>query len=331
MSLRFALVVAGALAIGVGGAAALYETSNHGSGGGTASAVARHAPPPPAPPYGSGASPVRVHARFKHPPRGAELFDLRTGRVLWSRNPNRRQPMASLAKMMTAVVVDDRARDRERAFISARARAEPGSAVGLLPPGRRVPVRLLLYGLMLPSGNDAAVALAEHVAGSVPRFVAMMNREARHLGLRCTHFSSPDGYVDAGSRTCARDLAVLAREVLRRPRLAQIVRTRSISFPSLLPHTAKVRGKRKTVWKPGKLYLATHNPLLVDGYPGATGIKTGFTDGAGRCLVATARRGGLALGVVLLHSVAPGAQAERLLDLGFRAMRRAAARRPGAR
>jgi serine-type D-Ala-D-Ala carboxypeptidase (penicillin-binding protein 5/6) len=266
--------------------------------------------------------------RFKHAPRSGELFDLRTGRVLWSRRAHQRRPIASLAKMMTAIVVNDRARNRERVFISSRARAEPGSAVGLLPPHRHVPLRMLLYGLLLPSGNDAAVALAEHVAGSVPHFVRLMNAKARRLGLRCSHFSSPDGYEDRGNHSCARDLTVLAREVLRRPRLARVVRTGEISFPSLLPHTGKKRHSKKviTVWKPGRLYLATHNPLLVDGYPGATGIKTGYTDAAGRCLVATARRGRIALGVVLLGSPDPGGQAERLLNRGFRATRRHALR-----
>jgi serine-type D-Ala-D-Ala carboxypeptidase (penicillin-binding protein 5/6) len=316
------LIASGALIVHV------YDVSPGDRGAATRhSAVAK--PHRPAP-YGSAPAHVRVTMRFKHAPRDGALFDLRTGRVLWSRGLHRTRPIASLAKMMTAIVVNDRARDRERVFISARARQEPGSAVGLLPPHRRVRLRLLLYGLLLPSGNDAAVALAEHVAGSVSRFVRLMNAKARALGLRCSHFSSPDGYEDRGNRSCPRDLAVLAHEVLRRPRLARVVRTDYISFPSLLPHTAKVKrhGKRRkiTVWKPGRLYLATHNPLLVDGYPGVTGIKTGYTDAAGRCLVATARRRGVSLGVVLLHSPDPGGQAERLLTRGFHAVWRSQAR-----
>jgi D-alanyl-D-alanine carboxypeptidase len=116
---------------------------------------------------------------------------------------------------------------------------------------------------------------------------------------------------------------VLAREVLRRPRLARIVRTRYISFPSLVPHTDKVHGREVTVWKPGRLYLAGHNPLLRSGYPGTTGIKTGYTDAAGPCFVGTARRHGHHLGVVLLHSPDPGGQARRILDRGFLALARA--------
>ena len=326
MSLRVTLVVLAVLIVGGAVAVRLYEDRGGGGHGGPASAQAKPRRPPA---YGTGSAPVRVSMRFKHAPRAGELFDLRTGRVLWSRRAHQRRPMASLAKMMTAILVNDRARDRERVRVSARARAEPGSAIGLLPPHRRVGLRLLLYGLLLPSGNDAAVALAEHVGGSVPRFVGQMNARARRLGLRCSHFSSPDGYEDRGNVSCARDLAVLAREVLRRPRLARVVRTSEISFPSLLPHTAKKRHTHKviTVWKPGRLYLATHNPLLVHGYPGATGIKTGYTDAAGRCLVATARRGRTSLGVVLLGSPDPGGQAERLLTRGFRALRRSRPRR----
>jgi D-alanyl-D-alanine carboxypeptidase len=223
--------------------------------------------------------------------------------------------------MMTAIVVVDHARDRERVFITARARREPGSAVGLLPPHRHVRLRALLYGLLLPSGNDAAIALAQHVSGAIHRFVAKMNATARRMGLTCSHFSSPDGYQDRGNTSCARDLAVVAREVLRRRRLASIVRREHAVLPFIVPHTAKVHGHKKTVWKPGPLYLVNNNPLLLTGYPGTTGVKTGYTDAAGRCLVATVRRGRAALGVVLLHSPDPGYQAMRLFNRGFRALR----------
>lgn len=294
------------------------------------------APAPPAQatagapaPYASRPGPVRVTIRFKRPPRSGLLFDVRTGRVLWSRGAARRQPMASLAKMMTALVVVDRARTDERVLITRQAIAQDGSKVGLLPPGRRVRLETLLYGLLLPSGNDAAVALAQHVSGSVPRFVAEMNAQARRLGLTCSRFSSPSGLQDRGNHSCVRDLAVLAREVLARPRLARIVATTQVGLPALVPRRVK-RGKRKrTVWKPGRLWLSNHNPLLRAGYPGTTGVKTGYTDAAGRCMVATVRRGGRTLGVVLLHSPTPGYHAERLFNRGFAALRRAA--RPSAR
>jgi serine-type D-Ala-D-Ala carboxypeptidase (penicillin-binding protein 5/6) len=272
-------------------------------------------------PYGTALSPVRIAPQFKRAPRAGLLFNLRTGRVMWRRNPARRLPIASLAKVMTAILAVDRSTPGEHVLITPEARATDGSKVGLLPPGRRVRLELLLYGLMLPSGNDAAVALAQHVSGSVPRFVAEMNAEARRMGLTCTHFSSPDGLRDRGNTACARDLAVLAREVLARRRLARIVRTEQVALPSLLPHTIK-RGKRKlTVWRPGRLWLNSHNPLLRAGYRGTTGIKTGYTDPAGRCLVATVRRGQTTLGLVLLHSPDPGGQAMRIFNRAFRVIR----------
>ena len=169
----------------------------------------------------------------------------------------------------------------------------------------------MLHGLLLPSGNDAAIALAQRAAGgSVRRFVRLMNRRAEAMGLTCTHFSTPSGFRDAGNHSCAGDLAALARAVLRTPRLARIVRRRS----AVLPFPIKGR----------KLYLYSTNPLLRERYRGTTGVKTGYTVAAGRCLVATAQRGRTRLGVVLLRSRDPGRQARRLLDRGFRFARSAA-------
>jgi D-alanyl-D-alanine carboxypeptidase len=141
----------------------------------------------------------------------------------------------------------------------------------------------------------------------VALFVGLMNRRARRMGLRCTRFSRPDGYEDRRNHSCAADLAALARAVLRVPRLARIVRRRDAVLPF------PIAGRR--------LYLSNHNPLLRLRYPGTTGLKTGYTAAAGRCLVATAQRRGVRLGVVLLHSPDPGAQARRLLDRGWPANR----------
>ncbi|HEY8584650.1 MAG TPA: serine hydrolase [Capillimicrobium sp.] len=246
-----------------------------------------------------------VSPGLRRPPRSGLLFDLDTGEVLWRRAPERVLPIASLTKMMTALLVVERARPRERVLITRQALAYEGSGVGLLPKGKRVPLEALLHGLLLASGNDAATALAQHLGGGRVRpFVAEMNRRARQLGLGCTRFAGADGLRDRGNHSCAADLAALARAVLDEPRLARIVRRRYavLDFP--------IKG--------GKLYLATHNPLLLTGYRGATGIKTGYTERAGRCLVASATRRGRRLGVVLLHSPDPGKQAARLLDAGFR-------------
>jgi D-alanyl-D-alanine carboxypeptidase len=251
-----------------------------------------------------------VSITFKKPPKSALLFDLDTGRVLYRHNPTEVQPIASLTKMMTALVVVDRVPEGSKVLITKEAvhYEAGGSAIGLLPRGKWIGVNTMLYGLMLPSGNDAAIALAQRAAGgSVKRFVRYMNEKAEQMGLLCTRFSTPSGFADKDNHSCAADLAAIGRAVLREPRLARIVKRREAILPF------PIKGKR--------LYLYNHNPLLRQGYPGTTGIKTGYTDAAGQCLVATATRGPIKLGVVLLDSPNPGKQAMQLLDRGFKASR----------
>jgi D-alanyl-D-alanine carboxypeptidase len=244
---------------------------------------------------------VRPH--FQRPPRSGLLFDLNSGRVLWREKPIRTLPIASLTKMMTALLVVRSAPPSDRVRITRQALAYKGSAVGVLPRNKDVRLETLLNGLMLPSGNDAAIALAQHVGGTVSHFVTRMNSTAAGMGLRCTRFASPDGYNDAG-RSCAADLAVLARADLGEPRIARVVRRRLAVEP--LP----IKG--------GRVYLFNNNPLIRLGYPGIDGLKTGYTVAAGHCLVATARRHGVWLGAVLLNSPDTGRQARALLDEGFR-------------
>src|SRR3954452_7596769 len=179
----------------------------------------------PAPLAGGGTAPsplaVRLHdprdavaLRFRHAPRSGLLFDLDTGRVLWRHDPTRVLPIASLTKMMTALVVVDRVPEGAKVPITREALHYTGSGVGVLPRGKRIGVNTMLYGLLLPSGNDAAIALAQRASGTVPRFVAEMNARAKAMGLLCTRYSSPSGIVDRGSHSCAGDLAALARAVL---------------------------------------------------------------------------------------------------------------------
>jgi serine-type D-Ala-D-Ala carboxypeptidase (penicillin-binding protein 5/6) len=276
------------------------------------------APPASVPLAGGGTAPTalgvllndprdRVPLRFKTPPRAGLLFDLDTGRVLWRRQPTKTLPIASLTKMMTALVVVDRVPPGDRILVTKQALAYKGSAVGVLPLGKRIGVNTMLHGLLLPSGNDAAIALAQHAGGTVPGFVKLMNEKAQRLGLGCTRFSSPDGFRNRGNHSCAADLAAIGRAVLRQPRLARIVRRREAALPFPI--------------KGGRLFLYNNNPLLRQGYRGTTGLKTGYTDAAGRCLVATVKRGRIRLGVVLLHSPDPGKQAMQLLDRGFRVAR----------
>jgi serine-type D-Ala-D-Ala carboxypeptidase (penicillin-binding protein 5/6) len=252
----------------------------------------------------TGADLVRL--RFTHRPRAGLLFDVRTGRVLWRLDPTRRLPIASLTKMMTVLVVAERRGPHERVRITARARHTPGSAVGVLPKRKKVQLEALLNGLMLVSGNDAAVALAQHTGGDVGGFVRMMNERARQLGLSCTHYTSPHGLSDAGNRSCAADLATLARVDLHLRRIRRIVR--------------RSRAILKFPIKGGRLFLYNNNPLMRAGYPGVTGLKTGYTDAAGHSIVTTARRGKLELGVVLLNSYNTADQARKLLDRGFKAL-----------
>ena len=244
-----------------------------------------------------------IHVAFHEPPRAGLLFNLDTGQVLWARNPYTRLRIASLTKMMTALLVVKAASADAPVLITRQAVDTAGSKVGVLPLGRHVKLQSMLYGLLLPSGNDAAVALAQHVSGTVNHFVSHMNAEAAKLGMGCTRYSSPSGYYDQGNYSCAADLAILAHVDLAQPRIASVTRTYSAQLPFPI--------------KGGRLYLYNNNPLLIYHYPGTTGLKTGQTEAAGRCLVATAQRHGVRLGVVLLHSPAPGTQAAYLLNRAF--------------
>ena len=241
---------------------------------------------------------------LRKPPRAGLVFELGSGKVLWKLNPRRELPIASLTKIMTALVVVDRGRPTEPVRITQEALDYEGSAIGLLPKGKRVRLETLLNGLLIVSGNDAAIALAVHLAGNQPAFVRIMNRRARAWGLRCTSFATPDG-LSNGDRSCARDLVVLTRMAMRRPRISRIARREFAEF--------------RFPTKGGRLYLTGHNPLLRLNYRGAIGLKTGYTDEAGRCFVGVARRGGRTLGVVLLNSPDPSKQAPKLLDAGFAA------------
>jgi len=245
-----------------------------------------------------------VSMKFKQPPRAGLLFDIDSGQVLWRRNPRTPLPIASLTKMMTALVVNDRVAPGSKVRVTKQALAYQGSGVGMLPLGKWIGVNTMLYGLLLPSGNDAAIALAQRAAKTVPSFVKLMNAKAQAMGLDCTHYTTPSGFEDKGNHSCAADLAKEARAILAIPRLAKIVGTANANLPFPI--------------KGGHLWLHNNNPLLVQHYPGTTGMKTGFTDAAGLCLVGTATHGGVRLGVVLLHTPNWGTQSAQLLNAGFK-------------
>jgi D-alanyl-D-alanine carboxypeptidase len=299
------------------GAAAYLTFAPDEAGGGAPLPIAVRAPAaseasePPREPASAEPEPVldvpldgvdAFHRHLRKPPRAGLVFDLDSGDVLWRQEPLRVLAIASLTKIMTALVVVERTRPAEPVRITQVALDYTGSGVGLLPRGRRVRAEALLNGLLIVSGNDAAIALAVHVAGSQRRFVELMNRRAREWGLECTRFASAHG-LEAGNRSCARDLAVLTRLAMSKPRIRRVAR--------------RAQAELRFPIKGGKLYLTGHNPLMRMGYPGAIGLKTGYTEAAGRCFVGVARRDGRRLGVVLLDSRDPAAHAPKLLDAGF--------------
>jgi serine-type D-Ala-D-Ala carboxypeptidase (penicillin-binding protein 5/6) len=234
--------------------------------------------------------------------RGAILVNEATGAVLWAYDPYRRLPIASTTKIMTAVIALQRLRPNTVVTVSKLVPRVPLVREGLRA-GERVPVRKLLYALLLYSGNDDALALAQATAGSRPAFLRLMNQQAKALGLRSTHFTSPSGVIDRGNYSTAWDLASLARYALRDDRFRKIVRTRIKRVP----------------WPPptfSKIYV-NKNALLAT-YQGADGVKTGWTTKARHCLVASAHRRGIHLLAVVLGSWDAFTDARRLLNYGFR-------------
>ncbi|MDP9296768.1 MAG: D-alanyl-D-alanine carboxypeptidase [Actinomycetota bacterium] len=274
--------------------------------------AARVPPPTPVPPAGSPSPfPTALHtpAPGMRPPtiaaEGAILGDLSTGQVLFSHKPDVERPIASLTKIMTALLALERL-DPNR-IVTVRPDAAPGSVVGLselgLRAGERIDVRDLLYGLMLASANDAAIALADAISGSAHAFIPEMNRRASRLGLEDTRFFSPNGLDDRGYST-PHDLFALTRQAYEQPLFARITGTKfaDVSGPNGKPR-----------------HLQNRNVLLWL-YPGAFGVKTGYTRAAGYCVVAAAKREGLSLVSVVLGEPSEAfSDAAALLDYGFRA------------
>lgn len=231
-----------------------------------------------------------------------------TGEVLHRYHAAAELPMASVTKLMTALVVLEHLRPDDVVTVAGPAPGIPGSTVGLRA-GERLTVRDLMAALLVQSANDAAYALAYAVGrGSVARFVAMMNAKARELGLRETHFTRPDGLDAPNHHSSARDLFELGRLAMHRPLVRKLVRLR----------TATIAGGRT---------LHTWNDLLFS-YPGTIGVKTGHTSAAGWNEVAAARRRGLTMYAVLLGSPTReqrNADLARLLDWAFAEYRTVAA------
>lgn len=232
------------------------------------------------------------------------LVDASDGQMLWEKNAHQRRAIASTTKIVTALVVLERA-DPE-AIVTTSARAE---AIGAGDPlvtelelraGERLRVRDLLYGMLLPSASDAALALAEHVGGSISGFVELMNARARELGAADSHFTNPHGLDDPGHYSSAFDVALFTRAALGNPLFREIVATRS--------HTIARESGATTI---------VNRNVLLGAYPGADGVKTGQTQSAGRTLVASATRQGERRIAVALSSPNPAGDAAGLLEYGF--------------
>ncbi len=232
----------------------------------------------------------------------AILIDPFTEDVLYEKNADQSLPMASTTKIMTAILILENASLQEKTTISDHA-SSVGESSAWLERGEILTVEQLLYALLLQSANDAAVALGEHVAGSEGAFVEMMNAKALELGLDNTSFKNPHGLDEEGHYTSARDLAAIAAYAMDIPLFRELVVTDEYQIP----------------W-PGHPYprvMQNHNKFL-DMYPEATGIKTGYTFRAGKCLVAAAEREDVDLiSVVLNGGEDYWGQATALMEYGF--------------
>jgi serine-type D-Ala-D-Ala carboxypeptidase (penicillin-binding protein 5/6) len=244
----------------------------------------------------TAAAGLRVSSRY------AILVDAATDQVLWGRNYNVPRPPASLTKMMTALVANASLPRRRVAVAGRDAAVRPATRLALRP-GQKILVEQALAAALIVSANDMAVLLADTSAGSMRRFSLAMDAESRRLGLRRSRWRVPDGLDTPGHVSSAYDLAILARAVLRDPWLARMVRTRHLAF----------------VTPDGHRHTLTSRSRFLRDYPGAVGIKTGFTDDAGRCLAAAATRGGRTLIAIVLDSPDPAGDAASLMDWGFAA------------
>jgi D-alanyl-D-alanine carboxypeptidase (penicillin-binding protein 5/6) len=251
----------------------------------------------------------------------AILVDGNSGAVLYEHDSDTIRPPASVTKILTALVILEHGRLEDTVTVSQAAARTTGHRLGLRA-GQRVSLADLLVAILIRSANDAAAAAAEHVGGSVGGFAALMNARAKELGMASSRFANPHGLDEPFHYTTARDMAALTRAAMDNPTFAGLVRT---------PQA------RLTVWKPGRRALVpqarivqNHNRLLGQ-FAGADGVKTGYTDSAGRCLVASASRGSHRMIAVLLNAPRRWTDATTLLEYGFGSVRDAARTRPDGR
>ncbi|TXT21862.1 MAG: D-alanyl-D-alanine carboxypeptidase (penicillin-binding protein 5/6) [Gallionellaceae bacterium] len=228
------------------------------------------------------------------------------GSLLWEKESNRRLPPASLTKLMAALLVLEDYKPRAVVLVGKKAAQESGARIGLRG-GERFHAEDLLAAMLIGSANDACHALADHVAGSHESFVRRMNHRAQQLGLRDTHFGNACGH-DAGNHfSTARDLAVLANELLKSKAVMELA--------------AKSEARIATT-DGARHYLLANKNALIGRYPGAVGLKSGYTPNAGKCLVAYAERTGARVLLVMLNAPDRWWDAADILDLAFAQVRR---------
>ncbi|UOF89874.1 D-alanyl-D-alanine carboxypeptidase [Fodinisporobacter ferrooxydans] len=231
----------------------------------------------------------------------AAVIDVKSGRILYEKNADKKTLIASTTKVITAIVAIESGKLNDTVTISPNAARQEGSSI-YLEPGEKYKLIDLVYGMMLRSGNDAATAIAEYVGGSVEGFAEKMNALVEKLGLKETHFANPHGLDHPEHYSSAHDMAVLTAYALRNPIFQEIVST-----------------KFKTIPWPGKEWdrkMKNKNKML-DRYDGADGVKTGYTKKSGRCLISSATRDGRQIAVVVLNDPNDWNDSAHLLDYGF--------------
>lgn len=229
------------------------------------------------------------------------LINGTTGEVIFSKDMNDQHAMASTTKIMTAIIAIENCGMDETVTVSANAARQEGSAA-YIRENNVIAMRDLLYGLMLNSGNDAAVAIAEHISGSSEAFAELMNKKAEALGLTNTHFVNPNGLDDPEHYTTAYELSLIARYAMSNADFREIVASRT--------HQAIPLNSEEV------LYFSNHNKMLRN-YDGATGIKTGYTRATGRCLVSSAKRDDMEFIAVTLGDGNDWKDHREMLDYAF--------------
>ena len=232
--------------------------------------------------------------------RSAIVMDAVTGTVLYERDIDARRYPASTTKMMTLIVALEHGKLDDIVTVSKNAEGVEGSTLWLVQ-GDKIPLGELLAGMMMHSGNDATVAVAEHIAGSVPAFVQMMNEKAGEIGAYNTHFVNPNGLPDDNHYTTAFDLAKIAAYGYSIPHFEEIVSRQEATYEWVKDPSKQLRNENQMLWL----------------YRGGNGVKTGYTEAAGRCLVSAARRDGMQLVAVVLDSYYMWNDSIALLDYGF--------------